>query len=525
MLTTLIVTKRTSKKQLFEKVIWWLSFVVMLSLPLKDSLLWAQEEQLLPTDGPVIESENDLSQYKSNKFLDRIKAEIGSSEDELQYVNRQISETQGKISEAQVKIGTLKDQLANLDAQIKSSTEIINNLTAQIDKKQSDIDTMEYAIEQKKVEISYQKQMISEYLKVIFKDQADLNSQDGDKSYLNTLKLLMSDQSTSEKLRSIRYSEVLEEQGREIFERLGDLMEEQEAQQKILEVKKDALTLMYQKVTEEKKELDVKKMAKENLLEETKGQEKIYQQLLAQTKSNQEDVLLEIETLRKNLAYVQSRIKKLNDSFNPDDYAGLLRVGKSSKLLGYLTSGDENLEFLPIWPVNPARGVSAFYHEASYVKVFGMQHNAVDIRAYQDTPIKAAADAVVYKAKDNGYGYSYIMLAHDGGYMTLYGHVAEILVSEGDQVKQGDIIGLSGATPGTKGAGVYTTGPHLHFEILKNGMNVDPLDYLNLAYLNFDVLPEKYVAKALGDRQKVRRMPEKPKIRNNSKQLEVEKSS
>jgi murein DD-endopeptidase MepM/ murein hydrolase activator NlpD len=516
------VSKEIHKKQFFEKVIWGLSFMVMLTLPLKDGLLWAQEEQSAPAEVVIVENVGDLSQYKSNKFLDRIKAEIGSSEDELQYVNRQISETQGKISEAQIKIGTLKDQLANLDAQIKSSIEIINNLTGQIDKKQSDIDTMEYAIEQKKVEISYQKQMISEYLKVIFKDQSELNSQEGDQSYLNTLKLLMSDQSTSEKLRSIRYSEVLEEQGREIFERLGDLIEEQEAQQKILEVKKDALTLMYQKVTEEKKELDTKKLAKENLLTETKGQEKIYQQLLAQSKANQEDVLLEIETLRKNLSFVQGRIKKLNENFNPDDYAGLLRVGKSSKLLGYLTSGDENLEFLPIWPVNPARGVSAFFHEASYVKVFGMQHNAVDIRAYQDTPIKAAADAVVYRAQDNGYGYSYIMLAHDGGYMTLYGHVAGILVNEGDSVKQGDIIGLSGATPGTRGAGLYTTGPHLHFEVLKNGVNVDPLDYLNLAYLNFDVLPEKYVAKALGDRQKVRRMPEKPKVRNTSKQLEVE---
>ena len=94
--------------------------------------------------------------------------------------------------------------------------------------------------------------------------------------------------------------------------------------------------------------------------------------------------------------------------------------------------------------------------------------------------------------------------------MTLYGHVSDIMVMDGQSVKAGDVIGLSGGTPGTKGAGLYTTGPHLHFEILKDGVHVDPLEYMNLAYLELDALPEKYVAKALGDKEKVRRIPVNP---------------
>lgn len=513
------MTKIKNQKKLGGKVAWWLVFAIMLTLPLKDSLLWAQDE--IPTQASVINEDDLIRQHKSSRFLNRIKAEISSNEDELYYVNQRISETKSKITDTQAKIGTLKEQITNLDAQIKASVEIIDNVTAQINKKQSEIETLQYEIEQKKVEISYQKQMIAEYLKVIFKDQSELTTLEGDEAYLNTLKLLLSDDSTSEKLRSIRYSEVLEEQGREIFEKLGNMIEEQETNQKIMEVKKDTLTLMYQQLTEEKKELEVKKGAKETLLIETKGQEELYQKLLAQSKANQEEVLLEIETLRKNLAYVNERMDKLGDNFNPDDYAGLFSIEKSSRLMDYLTSGN-NEEFVPIWPVNPARGVTAYFREASYAKFFGMQHNAIDIRAYQSTPIKAAADGIVYKAKDNGYGYSYIMLAHAGGYMTLYGHVSEILVSEGEEINSGDIIGLSGATPGTKGAGVYTTGPHLHFEVLHNGVYSDPLNHLNLAYLRFDTLPEKYVAKALGDRKKVRRMPAKLKIRNNSTQMLVE---
>ncbi|MCC6643768.1 peptidoglycan DD-metalloendopeptidase family protein, partial [Candidatus Peregrinibacteria bacterium] len=301
---------------------------------------------------------------------------------------------------------------------------------------------------------------------------------------------------------------------REIFEKLESLVEEQEYDQKILEVKKVNLILMHQKLSDEKKELEVKKQAKLDLLEQTKGQQSLYEELLERSKMQQQDVLMQIDTLRKNLAFVQKRMKELGKDFNPDDFKGLLETGDNKKLLDMLLSGS-NEEFQPFWPVNPARGVSAYYHESSYVKVFGMQHNAIDIRAYQNTPIRAPADGIVYKAKDNGYGYSYIILAHSGGFMTLYGHVTEILVKEGEAVQTGDVIGLSGATPGTKGAGLYTTGPHLHFEVFKDGVHVDPLDYLSLAYLPLDTIPEKYLAKALGDRQKVRRLPAKVRVKNN----------
>jgi murein DD-endopeptidase MepM/ murein hydrolase activator NlpD len=63
--------------------------------------------------------------------------------------------------------------------------------------------------------------------------------------------------------------------------------------------------------------------------------------------------------------------------------------------------------------------------------------------------------------------------------MTLYGHMYDIFVEEGEPVSRGDIIGLSGGAPGTRGAGYLTTGAHLHFETLKDGVNVDPMPYLD----------------------------------------------
>jgi murein DD-endopeptidase MepM/ murein hydrolase activator NlpD len=130
------------------------------------------------------------------------------------------------------------------------------------------------------------------------------------------------------------------------------------------------------------------------------------------------------------------------------------------------------------WPVEPTLGVSANFHDAVYRKRFGMEHNAIDIPVLQGSVVFAAADGVVEKVSDNGLGYSSLVIRHSGGYATLYGHVSGFLVEEGDQVRAGDPVVLSGGTPGTQGAGRMTTGAHLHFELIHSGEHIDPLTLL-----------------------------------------------
>ncbi len=130
------------------------------------------------------------------------------------------------------------------------------------------------------------------------------------------------------------------------------------------------------------------------------------------------------------------------------------------------------------WPVEATLGVSAHFHDASYKKRFGMEHEAIDIPVLQGSPIYAAAPGAVVKVSDNGKGYNSIVISHEGHFSTLYGHVSSFLVKEGDVVFAGEPIALSGGTPGTNGAGRMTTGAHLHFEMLKDGQHVDPLLYL-----------------------------------------------
>lgn len=93
-------------------------------------------------------------------------------------------------------------------------------------------------------------------------------------------------------------------------------------------------------------------------------------------------------------------------------------------------------------------------------------YNGVDLGAPVGTPVLAAAGGKVIVAKganyNGGYGH-YVVIEHDNGTQTLYGHLSTVIVSEGDEVEQGDKIALSGNTG-------RSTGPHLHFEV-RGGAN------------------------------------------------------
>ena len=99
-------------------------------------------------------------------------------------------------------------------------------------------------------------------------------------------------------------------------------------------------------------------------------------------------------------------------------------------------------------------------------------HFGIDIDAASNTEIRASAGGKVLKAEANSYYGNFVMIAHNEEFSTLYGHLNEILVKPGDEISASDIIGLSGDSG-------RTTGPHLHFEIRKNNIPVNPLDYLS----------------------------------------------
>ncbi len=103
---------------------------------------------------------------------------------------------------------------------------------------------------------------------------------------------------------------------------------------------------------------------------------------------------------------------------------------------------------------------------------FTASHRAVDIAAQTGTPIIAPANGIVVKVTFNKRFGNLVVISHGDIYKTVYGHLEKVFVKPGDIVKKGDLIGLVGNTG-------LSTGPHLHYEIWKNGRPVNPLNYIS----------------------------------------------
>ncbi|MDE7269403.1 MAG: M23 family metallopeptidase [Acetatifactor sp.] len=125
-----------------------------------------------------------------------------------------------------------------------------------------------------------------------------------------------------------------------------------------------------------------------------------------------------------------------------------------------------------IRPISGGRQTSAFGRRNAPTKGASTYHKGVDWAVPTGTAVYASCGGTVAKAGwGSGYGYV-VYIDHEDGRQTRYGHLSKVLVKAGQSVKQGERIALSGNT------GV-STGPHLHFEILINGSQVNPLKYLN----------------------------------------------
>lgn len=108
-------------------------------------------------------------------------------------------------------------------------------------------------------------------------------------------------------------------------------------------------------------------------------------------------------------------------------------------------------------------------------------HDGIDFTAPTGTKIFSAGDGVIEKTKKQRTGYgNMIVVNHGFGYKTLYAHLSKIKVKEGEKVSRGTVLGLVGNTG-------ISTGPHLHFEVQKNGRKINPINFFSQ-----DLTPEQY---------------------------------
>lgn len=470
-------------KGVTKKICVLLLILIMQVIPANISLAEEAEEESTEKVPVMTEKEE-----KNELLLIQIRKHLQNARTEYFQIGNNIDSAKEKLMQVTETITTLKDQVENLENLISNTQAKIRNVEKQIAQRQNQLEVLDEEIKMKQIELENQKILLKEYLKLLYIQENSFYNKNGDEDIAAT-KLLLGDSSVGETFQEIQYFTILEQTGQNIFHNIEDLKATLEDHEAEVEETKEKLTRLNAQLEEEKKNLQIQRNAKEKLLEQTKGEEEIYRQLIAESKREQLALVAEINALKEGLLLIEQKILEEGDDFNPDNYSNLIspnvRAIYDFELSGEFATG-EKLN----WPVTPSRGISAYFHDASYKATFGIPHNAIDIPVPQGTPVRAPASGVVYKVKNNGdTSYSYIILAHKGGVLTVYGHMFETLVDERDVVLPGEIIGLSGGTPGTIGAGYLTTGAHLHFEVIKSGKHVDPLFLLPLEELDPDYIP------------------------------------
>lgn len=382
---------------------------------------------------PVIASEIDSLKEKINQYQEQIK--------EL--------ERQQKIYEENIKIKrkealTLKNQINLLNNQIAKTKTEIRKKEIQINKTNLEIQEIQDQIKNKNIEINDLKEQIAEFLRKIY--------QFDNKNYLEIIFL---NEKISDYFNLLKTSLDLQNSLQKTLDNVQLVKENLENEEKNLQEKKRELESLKKELSLEKEKLETEERAKRNLLEETQGAEWKFQTLLAEARAEMKQVENEISRLEKEIR------KKLTEEKE--------KQWQELEEMGVLVFS---------WPV-PSAVITSTFHDPDYpFKRWLGEHPGIDIKASQGTPVRASAPGYVARAKYGGMGYSYIMIIHQQGFSTVYGHLSEINVEEGVYVKRGEIIGKSGGLPGTPGAGRFSTGPHLHFEIRKDGIPVNPLNYL-----------------------------------------------
>ena len=159
--------------------------------------------------------------------------------------------------------------------------------------------------------------------------------------------------------------------------------------------------------------------------------------------------------------YISANLKDNDLKF----YRFTTRDGKSNF---YDKDGKSSKKTLMKTPLNGARLSSGFGNRKHPILGFTKMHKGVDFAAPIGTAIFAAGDGIIeYSGWNGAYG-KYVRIKHNGTFKTAYAHLSKIYKKKGAKIKQGDIIGALGNTG-------RSTGPHLHYEILISGRQVNPL--------------------------------------------------
>jgi murein DD-endopeptidase MepM/ murein hydrolase activator NlpD len=374
-------------------------------------------------------------------LIDQIRAQLGSNLADAmaaqQQLRQSLQDNAAQQADLQGQIAAVQAKIADLEAQIAEAQRREVFLAARIDSERAQLQQLARAIYEQPssaLVVLAQARSLSDLLTRV----ADLNVAGGRASELKA--------SLSRDLIEVQIQRQKEQDARAEQIKQRDLLDSELAQLQVLQAQQEtSLAQLQVKIYQTQSELALLNRQSTELAQQVTD-------MLQQ----QQDAIISAA-----MQAVWTQVQLWSQSNN---------VGQIP------TSAGHSTKYRFIWPEPTAQisqrfGPSTFWFEPAY-GAYPHFHTGIDLVAPFGTQVLAADDGIValVGSSSSGYG-NYVVIAHSGGLDTLYGHLATSLVKVGQQVTQGQPVGLEGSTGNS-------TGAHVHFELRINQKPVDPTPYL-----------------------------------------------
>ena len=386
-----------------------------------------------------------------------IKSKLADLRAKQAEIQKQSDELEKSIAENKDQTKTLVSQKAEIDQEMEMSRQKIENLNEQIQQL-----NLLIAEKQTELEASVAKE---EALQKQYKARLRSMEETGSVSYWS---ILFRASSFSDLLDRVDMIREIAESDQLMLKQLSAATQAVETERADLEQQKLDLQQTEDDLAVEQAELETKRAKADTLITQMQAEYASLSDEFLAAEADEAAVREQIKktetdyfnALAKEQAAAAAAAAAANKASNSNNSSASSSGGASSGGFAF--------------PLAYSTGVTCAYgprvHPINGNKSF---HYGVDLAAGMNTEIYATKSGTITGAtygEANGY---YVTINHGDGYSSIYAHMTNYVVSVGDSVKQGQLIGYVGTTG-------WSTGPHLHFEILYNGSNVNPMNYISL---------------------------------------------
>ncbi len=351
---------------------------------------------------------------------------------QVDQLDAQIAAANENISQLSQQKKTLNSEISVLDAQIDSIQLKINVFQQQIDLTTSQINLTNEQISQAEIDLTKQKELMNEYLRTMYIE-----------GQTSTIELIAKSKNFSDFVDQSEYLGSIQEKVQETAINIIKLKSDLGIKKKEIETEKSKNEQLKSEQVIAQNGIQSQKNTKDQLVNITNGQEANYQASVKDAQKKEAQVWADYQRS------IQSSPSNGGSTYTGGGGNGYLMM----PVQGYISQGYGKTDYTQYQNNDGSWGCTygGYYPNCEI-------HNGIDIASYLGASIRGAADGkVIGMGYSGGWG-NWIVLEHPNGLATLYAHLDSSVVSKGQNVTKGQIIGYEGTTG-------FSTGPHLHFSV------------------------------------------------------------